>query len=88
MTINEMLKIMREPVSRGRLRTFSISYLTADRSRKKGGEYRTIERARLKQFGGKSGNLNDRTLRIELSSGDVITIHLDTILFFNNTPVA
>lgn len=87
-SVQEMLRQMKETIARNRYRTFSIGYLTADASRDKGGEFRKIDRVRLHHLKGKSGHLNDRSLRLELETGDIITVHMDTILFFNNIPVA
>ena len=86
--VEEMLKIMKEQISRKRLRPFSVGYLTADKSRGTGGEYRTIDQATLSQKGNRSGSVENRTIAVELRSGDVTSLHLDTILFFNDIPTA
>lgn len=83
-----MLKEMKETLASGKPKPFKIGYLTADRARKTGGQYR-MAKAVLSQKGKHSGSISNRTINIQhYNTNEYQGIHYDDILYFNDRPVS
>lgn len=82
--LTDVVRQMRKSES-GRPRPFTIQYVTADRTRNKGGEVRTLKRAVLLT----KKRTDNRIVDLQpLGTTDIVRVHLDLILRFNNQPVA
>ena len=88
LTLQQVAAKMDERTGSGKPRPFRVTYVTADRPRKKGGEVRTLERAMLPKANGKTHLLTDRIINVRpLGLSSYVRIHFDLILWFNNEPV-
>jgi hypothetical protein len=81
----EMTKQMRKTVGLNRPRPFSLVYVTFDRKRKTGGQFREIRHAILLT----KRHAESRMVLIQpVGLKAVIPVHLDLIIYFNDVPVA
>jgi len=83
-----MLEEMKQTLASGKSKPFKIGYLTADRHRKSGGQYR-MAHAVLSTKGKKSGSTTNRTINIQhVNTQEFQSIHYDNILYFNGKSVS
>ncbi|GAB2780378.1 hypothetical protein GCM10027275_24900 [Rhabdobacter roseus] len=84
----DMLEAMRETKASGEGVPFVVGFLTADRRRRTGGQYRVMK-ATLSQGGKRSGSVAQRVINlVPFGTHDVQPVHFDNILFFNDHPVS
>lgn len=86
--VTDMLLAMKETLASGRPKPFTIGFLTADKTRKTGGQYRMVK-CTLSSRGKKSGSIDKRIINVEhYGTQDIQSVHIDTILYFNDRPVS
>ena len=86
--VPDMLEAMKQTLASGRPKPFRIGYLLADKQRKTGGQYR-VAKAMLSTKGKNSGSTEQRMINVELhGTGDIQSVHIDNILYFNDHPTS
>ncbi|QIP14741.1 hypothetical protein G8759_20030 [Spirosoma aureum] len=81
----DMVKQMRLTVGLGKPKPFSCIYVTADRKRKKGGQFRELHKAVLLT---RKRTPNRMLLLQPLGTKNPILVSLDLIIYFNGQPVS
>lgn len=79
-----MMKQIQQKDRAGAFKPVSLVFVTADRKRKTGGEFRTLVRARLvtpKRSGGNTLNFKP------VGTKQIVAVHPDLILYFNQQEV-
>ncbi|QIP15689.1 hypothetical protein G8759_25175 [Spirosoma aureum] len=82
--VQEMVRQMRLTDARGKPRAFSLLVCTANRQKKTGGRILDLPKVRLLT----KKRQSERYLQVQpLGTKDVVKLHLDLILYFNNQEV-
>ncbi|RIV20530.1 hypothetical protein DYU11_21020 [Fibrisoma montanum] len=82
--VQDMVQQMRATIGPNRPKPFALIYCTADRKRGTGGQIREIRKAFLVSTR-RAGKSRGWKVNVQpLGTRDIISIHLDLILYFNN----
>lgn len=83
--LSEVVRQMRKTEGLNQPRPFSIVFATANRARHTGGDIRELNRAVLLTKKRTTNRIVDLQV---LGTTNIVRVHLDLILYFNNRPVA
>jgi hypothetical protein len=86
MSLKEAEEYMTTPNRRGDYPEFSIEFVTADKTRNKGGEIRVIQRAQMYRVGKSRAQHWKHSTRnlLDIEQNKIVTVHRDLILMVDN----